>query len=97
MPGKWSQVVKAHDVVTVRMGNEYGIELAEFGSQALFAEVRSAVDNPLGAVGSGKVDGASFSLVTGVVGRADFAITTDYRNADRCAGSEKSNFHSCHC
>jgi len=96
VPRERTQIVEAYDVVAVGVGDEDGIEFVEFGAQALFAKIGAAIDKPLFAVGCLDVDGASFALVTRVVGGANFAIAADHRNADRSAGSKKSDFHSCH-
>ena len=86
--GEAAEFVEAHDVVGVGVGDEGGVEVADTGAEALLAEVRAGVDEPLGVAVIDE-EGAAEPLVARVGGEADWAIAGDHGDASGGAGAEE--------
>ena len=97
MHGETAQVVEAHDVIAVGVGEKDRVELADSGAQALLAEIGAGIDDQRD-LGSADVEGRAKTLVFRIPRRADGAITADHGHPDRGAGAEEGDFHAgLHC
>ena len=80
-------VIEAHDVVSVRVGVEDGVQGFEPRPEGLLPEIRRGVDQHVPfrlALPKMNHDGRAQSLVTRIVRPANRAGTSDRRHADAC-------------
>ena len=84
-----AEVIEAHDVIGMGVGEDHGVEAAEAFAEGLGAEIGAGVDHPSG-FGGLEINGGAGALVVGVCGSADRAIATDHGDALGGSGAEKS-------
>jgi hypothetical protein len=89
LPGKAPQIIEAHDVIGVRMGENDGVDAADIFAQGLGAKIRSGIDDESG-LRCLDVNGRTEAFIARIGGMADRAIAPDHRNALRRSGAEKS-------
>lgn len=89
-----AQVVKAEDMIRVRVRHQYRIDLMNFRPQSLRAKIgRGIHEQALALVLN--VNRRSQAMVVGIVRAADGAVAPDHRDAMACAGAQKSDAHRC--
>ena len=88
VPAEGTEVVKAHDVVEVLVGDEDGVDPREVLPECLLAQVGTAVDEDHLLRGVEDNRAARPGIVR-VVRRADLAVAADDRDPDRSAGAEE--------
>jgi hypothetical protein len=79
-------IVKSHNVVGVAMGEEDGVEAFEAGAEGLLAKIGSGVDDDVLVI-AGEQQGRAETVVVGVGGGADGAVTGERGNAHRGTGA----------
>jgi hypothetical protein len=89
LPGKAPQIVKAHDVVGVRMSENDGIDATDIFAQDLSAKIGAGIDDESG-FGCFDVNGRTEAFIARVGGMTNRAIAPNHRNALRRSGAEKS-------
>ena len=90
-----AEVIEAHDVIGMGVGEDHGVEAAEAFAEGLGAEIGAGVDHPSG-FGGLEINGGAGALVVGVCGSADRAIATDHGDALGGSGAEKSEMERGH-
>ena len=75
-----AEVIEAHDVIGMGVGEDHGVEAAEAFAEGLGAEIGAGVDHPSG-FGGLEINGGAGALVVGVSGGADGAIATNHGDA----------------
>ena len=94
VPAEGTEVVEAHDVVEVLVGDEDGVDMGELFAEGLLPEVGAEIDE--GDVLRGvEDDGAAGTVVAGVVGGADRAVAADDGDADGGGGAEEGEGGGC--
>ena len=90
-----AEVIEAHDVIGMGVGEDHGVEAAEAFAEGLGAEIGAGVDHPSG-FGGLEINGGAGALVVRVCGSADRAIATDHGDALGGSGAEKSEMERGH-
>src|ERR1700680_4679359 len=88
---EWPHIVETHDVVGVRMSEQYGVHARNLGSERLLAKVRCGV-NQDAVVSIVNVDGRAQPIVARVIRTAHRAMTADRGYPDASAGTEHRDF-----
>ena len=85
---KTPQIIKAHDVIGVRMRENDRIDTANILAQRLCSEIGTSVHHKR-ALGRFHIDRGAQPLIAWVRRAADFAIATNHRHALRRAGAKE--------
>ena len=85
-------VVETQDVVGMAVGEQDGVEAVEPGAQGLLAEVGSGVDDDVLIVAREK-QGRAQTIVAGVFGTADAAVTAESGHAHGGPGAKDGDFY----
>ncbi len=88
---EWADVVQPDDVVVVLVGEQYSVQMADFGAEHLLAQVGASVNQDVSGSGGNEGGGAE-AVVERVVGTANYAIATDDGDSLRGAGAEECEF-----
>ena len=86
-----ADIVEAHDVVSVAVGEEHSIEAVEVGAQGLLPKVGSGVNDGEFA-GAREEQGRAEALVVRIWRTAHAAVAAERRDAHGGAGAEDGEF-----
>ena len=93
---KSADVVQAHDMVGMGMGEDDRVDHIDGVGDALKAKLGSRVDQHAAGAGRRNDNGGASAAVVGIGAGADFAVAADHRNAGAGAGAEEKKFHRVH-
>ena len=85
---KTSEIVKAHDVVRVRVRENYSIHIADIFAQRLGPEISASVHDKR-ALWRFDINRRAQPVIARIGRSAHVAFTTDHRHALRCSGAEE--------
>src|SRR5215831_11761795 len=87
---KAPEIVKTHDVISVRMGVHNCIDSGDIFPQCLNAKFGAGIDDPAEIVGL-NVYGGTHPIISRILRPADRTIAANRRNSHRCTGAEESD------
>jgi len=88
--GKAPQIIKAHNVIGMRVGENNGIDIANIFAERLCPKIGPRVHHPR-AVRGFDIDGRAQSLIARIGRSTHRAVTPDHRDALGSAGAEERN------
>jgi hypothetical protein len=88
--GKAPEIVKTHDVISVRMGVHDCIDSGDILPQSLNAKFGAGIDDPAEIV-SLNIDGGTHPIISRILRPADRTIAAKRRDSHRCARAEESD------